>query len=114
MLMGLGYPPFVASSTSMFLVMYSAAANAISYFISGKLNITNGLWLGLWTTVGVIIGVFGANKLIQKTGRQSIFIFVLSLLLAMSIVSIIVFDLIEFVDDLVDGEVKFNAIDLWK
>ena len=113
-LMNLGYPPFAASSTSMFIVMYSAAANSISYFISGKLNITNGLWLALWTTVGVIIRIFGANRLIQKTGRESIFIFVLALLLALSIVSIIVFDLIEFVDDIADGEVKFNAIDFCK
>ena len=74
MLMNLGYPPFVASSTSMFLILYLSAASAISFALSGKLDIPNGLWLGIWTVLGVIVGVFGANKLIQKSGRQSIFI----------------------------------------
>ena len=83
--------------------MYSAAANTISYSVSGKLSISNGLWLGIWTMVGVVLGVFGANKIIQKTGRQSIFIFVLALLLILSIISLIVFDLAELVDDIADG-----------
>ena len=100
MLMNLGYPQFVASSTSMLLVMYASAASATSFAINQELDILNGLWLGIWIVLGVIIGVFGANKLIQKTGRQSIFIFVLSLLLLLGIISTIVFDVTRFIREL--------------
>ncbi len=81
MLLIIGYPPFVASSTSMFMVMYSAAANFISYTISGKTNIPYAFWLALWTCMGVIFGVTVANRIVQKTGRQSIFIILLALVL---------------------------------
>eukprot|EP00344_Euplotes_crassus_P004993 CAMPEP_0196994682 /NCGR_PEP_ID=MMETSP1380-20130617/935_1 /TAXON_ID=5936 /ORGANISM="Euplotes crassus, Strain CT5" /LENGTH=252 /DNA_ID=CAMNT_0042410121 /DNA_START=533 /DNA_END=1291 /DNA_ORIENTATION=- len=49
MLLIIGYPPFVASSTSIFMVMYAAAANFISYTIGGQTNIPYAFWLGLWT-----------------------------------------------------------------
>jgi hypothetical protein len=49
MLLIIGYPPFVASSTSMLMVMYSAAANFISYTIGGNVNIGYAFWLALWT-----------------------------------------------------------------
>ena len=111
-LIGLGYPPFVASSTSMFLVVYSATANTISYSFSETMSLSNGFWLSIWSTLGVILGVFGINKIIQRTGRQSIIIFLFSFLLMVSIVCLFIIDTIEFVDDIADGSIHFEFNDL--
>lgn len=48
MLLIIGYSPFVASSTSMFMIMYSAAADFISYTIAGEANIPYAFWLSIW------------------------------------------------------------------
>lgn len=88
----LGYPPFVAGSTSMLMVMYSSTATFISYNIIGNVNVGYAFWLALWSTIGVIFGVTGANKIVQKTGRQSIFIILLGVVLILIIVISVVFN----------------------
>jgi uncharacterized membrane protein YfcA len=104
MLLILGYPPFVAGSTSMLMVMYSALANFISYNISGPVNNGYAFWLALWAMIGVILGVTGANKIVQKTGRQSIFIVLLGGVLIMITVVIVIFNILSAVDEVHDGE----------
>ncbi len=49
MLLMIGYPPFVASSTSMFMVMYAAGANFTSFTIAGETNLAYAFWLAFWT-----------------------------------------------------------------
>jgi uncharacterized membrane protein YfcA len=88
----LGYPPFVAGSTSMLMVMYSSTATFISYNIIGNVNVGYAFWLALWSTIGVVFGVTGANKIVQKTGRQSIFIILLGVVLILIIVISVVFN----------------------
>jgi len=104
MLLILGFPPFVASSTNIFLVMYSATANSISYVISGQINVYDGLWYGLWTAIGVVIGVTGANRIVEKTGRQSIFLIVLAGVLVISISFSIIFNTLDIIDEVNGGK----------
>jgi uncharacterized membrane protein YfcA len=104
MLLILGYPPFVAGSTSMLMVMYSALANFISYNISGSVYNGYAFWLALWAMLGVILGVTGANKIVQKTGRQSIFIILLGGVLIMITVVIVIFNTLTAVDQVHKGE----------
>lgn len=112
MLLTIGYPPFVASSTSMFMVMYAATSNFISYTIAGRTNLTYGFWLALWTVIGVIIGVTGANKIVQKTGRQSIFIILLAGVLLVGIIFCIVFNTLDTVEDINNDNNVFALGDL--
>lgn len=58
MLLKIGYPPFVASSTSLLIVMYAAAGNVLAYSLAGKMLFTSALWLAMFTCIGVIIGNF--------------------------------------------------------
>lgn len=114
MLLIIGYPPFVASSTSMLMVMYAAASNFISYTIGGHTNIGYGFWLALWTVLGVVVGVTGANKIVKKTGRQSIFIILLAGVLIIGIVFCIIFNTLDTKKDIEDGENIFELGDLCK
>ena len=103
MLLIFGYPPFVASSTSMFMVMYAATSNFLSYTISGHVNITYAFWLALWTVIGVIVGVTGANTIVKKTGRQSIFIILLAGVLLIGIVFCVLFNTLDTIDEIHEG-----------
>ena len=114
MLLTLGYPPFVASSTSMLMVMYAATANFISFAIGGHVDIGYAFWLALWTCLGVIFGVTGANKIVKKTGRQSIFIILLAGVLMIAIIISITFNTIDTIDDLNDDVKIFKFRDMCK
>lgn len=57
----IGYPPSVASNTSIFIVMYSALGNVVLFALRGSLNYSYGGWMSIWTLVGVIFG-----KILQK------------------------------------------------
>ena len=75
MLLILGYQPFVASSTSVFLIMNASFANAIIYTIKGEINVYNQIWYGMWTAARVFIGVTLLNIVIKKPERFNIFIY---------------------------------------
>lgn len=108
MLLIIGYPPFVASSTSMLMVMYAAASNFISYTIAGHMNLPYGFWLALWTVLGVIVGVTVANKVVKKTGRQSIFIILLAGVLIIGIIFCVIFNTLDTISEVNDGEKVFK------
>ena len=114
MLLILGYPPFVASSTSIFLVMNSSFANAVSYTLRGDINVYNALWYGMWTAIGVFIGVTGANRIVQKTGRQSIFLIILAFVLVVSMVFCVLFNTIEIIDQINEGDNIFEVSSICK
>ncbi|CAI2364483.1 unnamed protein product [Moneuplotes crassus] len=108
----LGYSPFVASCTSMFMVMYSASANVISYIIAGKTNIPYGFWLALWTCLGVILGMTTANKILAKTGRQSIFIFLFAIINFLCIIFCVTFNITHVRQEIQEGKniIEFGSV----
>lgn len=57
----------------------------------GKLNISFALWIGGWSCVGILVAQTTLKKLIQRTGRQSIIVAILALLLLASTVMIPIF-----------------------
>ena len=52
----MGVNPIVASSTSMYMIIYSSAASTIVYLTYGTLEINFALWLSFWSSVGIMIG----------------------------------------------------------
>ena len=91
LLMAMGVPPKVSSSTGMYLVMFSTVATSSMYLIFGNLIVDYGLWIAAWSCVGSIIGLKGANWYMKKYNRQSIIVFVLTGMLMLSTVFVPVF-----------------------
>lgn len=65
----LGQMPVIASSTGMYIVMYSAAAITTQYIMTNEL-----LWdyagvCGLSTILGTYMGITLINNLVKRTGR---------------------------------------------
>ena len=57
MLISMGVPPAVSSATGLYLVMFSTNAACFVYYLNGELNLIYGLWVALWSTVGMVIGL---------------------------------------------------------
>ena len=47
-----------------------------------------GLWIALWSTVGAVAGLRGANWYMDKFGRQSIIVFCLTFILVISSIGV--------------------------
>jgi hypothetical protein len=54
------------------------------YLSYGALDLTFAVWLSLWCSGGILIGITLVNHLIKITGRQSIIVFFLVFMLALS------------------------------
>jgi uncharacterized membrane protein YfcA len=90
-LLSMGVPPTVSSSTGMYMIIFSTIGSSAIYLIFGLLNIEFALWIGFWTTLGSMMGLFLLNKITSKFNRQSPIVIVLSLVLGFSAVLIPIF-----------------------
>ena len=61
----LGIPPTVSTATGMYMIMFSTFATSIIYISYGVLNIEFATWLGLWSIIGILIGMTIVNRLIK-------------------------------------------------
>lgn len=61
LLLSMGVPPSVSSSTGMYMIMFSTAASSTVYILNGMLNIDYGMWIGWWCAFGSVIGLFLVN-----------------------------------------------------
>ena len=91
LLLSMGVPPAVASSTGMYMIMFSTAGSSITYAVFGTLNISYGLWIGGWCAVASIIGLYILNKVVKKFDRQSPIVFLLTFVLGLSALLVPVF-----------------------
>ena len=56
-LLGMGVPPKVSSATAMYMIIFSTATSTSLFFIHGVINMEFALWLGLWSSIGCILGL---------------------------------------------------------
>ena len=103
MLISMGVPPAVSSATGLYLVMFSKIASCFVYYLNGELNLIYGLWVALWSTVGMVLGLIGAQWYMKKNGRQSLIVWCLVVIFAVSIVSVPIFGGISLKNQMDEG-----------
>jgi len=69
MLLSMGVPPKVSSATGMYMVTFSTFSACIIYMFAGDLDLDYALWIGSWSTLGSIIGLFFSNLYMKKNNR---------------------------------------------
>ena len=84
LMISLGVPPSVSTSTGMYMIMFSTGASTMMYMSYGALDFKFSMWLGFWCSGGILIGITLLNHLIKLTGRQSMIVFFLVFMLALS------------------------------
>lgn len=100
--------PRVASSTSMYLTLYTTINASIVNWLYDYLDFDYGIFISFWSAIGSIIGLYMADAYVKKSGKQSIFVWIL----------VIVFIVAAIVGPLFGGysiyEQKQNGIGIWK
>lgn len=104
----LGVPPTVASSTGMYMIMFSTFASSVIYITYGALDLNYALWLGFWSVIGIMTGMAVVDRLIKKYQRQSILVFILVFVLGISAILVPFFNGMEVWSDFEAGK------DIWR
>lgn len=91
----LGVPPKVSTSTGMYMIMFSTFASSVIYITYGALNQDFALWLGFWSVIGIMSGMVLVDSLIKRYNRQSILVFILVLVLGISAIMVPIFNGLE-------------------
>ena len=104
LLMGLGVPPQVATATAMYMIMFGTLSSSLIFLTMGSLNVPFALWIGLWSVVGIILCLKVVSKIIESTGRPSVIVIVLALILGASAVMIPVFNGIALAEKAQQGQ----------
>ena len=84
LMISLGVPPSVSTSTGMYMIMFSSAATTIIYLVYGQLDIPFSIWLSFWCSMGIVAGISAINHIIKQYKRQSVLVFLLVGILAFS------------------------------
>jgi uncharacterized membrane protein YfcA len=85
-LLSLGVPPKVASATGMYLVLFSVLNTCVVNGVSGILNFRYGLFIGAFCSVGSLLGLSLADKLVKKVGGQSVLVWMLCMVFFIAVV----------------------------
>ena len=97
-LLSMGIPPAVSSSTGMYLVMFTTFGSSITYTIQGTMNIEYAVWTGAWCVLGSFMGMKLLDVLMKKYNRQSPIVFLLTGILGLSALLIPVFGAIDLIE----------------
>ena len=103
MLITLGVPPQVSSATGLYLVFFSKVASCFVYFLNDELAIGHSLWIGFWSTIGMIISILYAQEYIKKSGRQSLIVWSLVVVFVIAIILVPVFGAISLKNQVEEG-----------
>jgi uncharacterized membrane protein YfcA len=103
LLLSMGVAPSVASSTGMFMIIFSTLGSSVSYIASGMLNVTFAAWIGGWCALGSIAGMYVLGWVMKKYNRQSPIVFLLTLIFIISVLLVPVFGIIDLFKDINNG-----------
>lgn len=75
--------------------------------LAGLLNYEYACWLCFWVVLGSIIGLIKVNKLVKETGRQSIIVIILAIMISASTIVMPLFGMLRVFAD------KDKGIEIW-
>lgn len=107
LLLDLGIHPLVSTATSNFLVVFISGSTTIQYMLHGMMNYNYGFVCTILSTVGSCIGTFLIQKYLEKTKKNSVLVFILASVLAISTISIPGHTIIHMMKEINEG------VDIW-
>jgi len=91
LLLSMGARPTVASSSGMYMIMFSTGASTFCFIIAEMLDIYYALWVGGFCMLGTILGMGALDIVMSKMGRQSPLVFLLCFVFLISVIAVPIF-----------------------
>ena len=80
--------PVVVASTNQYLAMISCISVTGQFQYMGTMNCPYAAYIGFFTLVAAYIGITQVNRIVKITGRQSIIVSILAVVLVISCLSL--------------------------
>ncbi|KAK1326303.1 hypothetical protein QJS10_CPA01g01028 [Acorus calamus] len=103
-LLQIGVPPQITAATTSFMVFFSSSMSSFQYLTLGMKGINHALIFAALCFLASLIGLVLIQKLVGRLGRASLIIFSVSIVMALSTVSITCFGAIDVWTDLKNGK----------
>ncbi|KAF3450746.1 hypothetical protein FNV43_RR06835 [Rhamnella rubrinervis] len=84
----MGIPPQVSSATATFAMTFSSSMSVVEYYLLKRFPVPYALYLGAVATISAVVGQYVVSKVIKIVGRASIIIFILSITIFVSAISL--------------------------
>lgn len=68
-MLSMGIPPAVSSSTGMYLVMFTTFGSSITYSLQGTMDLQYAAWIGFWCVLGTFLGMKLLDVMMKKWNR---------------------------------------------
>ncbi|KAH7662226.1 Transmembrane protein TauE-like protein [Dioscorea alata] len=103
-LLQIGVPPQTTAATTCFMVLFSSSMSSAQYLILGMKGVKQALVYAQLCIVGSALGLIMMERVVIKSGRASLIVFMVSIVMALSTVSITSFGAIDVWSDYTDGK----------
>ncbi|ONK74720.1 uncharacterized protein A4U43_C03F9450 [Asparagus officinalis] len=103
-LLQIGIPPQVTASTTSFMVLFSSSMSMVQYLILGMKAVEEAAIFAAVCFFASIVGLVLIQRAVEKFGRASLIVFSVSIVMALSVVSITCFGAIDVWREYKNGE----------
>ncbi|XP_039139893.1 sulfite exporter TauE/SafE family protein 5-like [Dioscorea cayenensis subsp. rotundata] len=103
-LLHIGVPPQTTAATTSFMVLFSSSMSSAQYLILGMKGVKQALIYTLLCIVGSVLGLIIIKRAVVKSGRASLIVFMLSIVMGLSTISITCFGAIGVYRDYTAGK----------
>ena len=80
--------PQIMSATNQYITMIASLSVVIQFLMQGMLDVEFAACFGVLSVVSAFVGIHFVNKIVQKTGKQSLIAILLTLVLVFALVSL--------------------------
>ncbi|KAJ4760670.1 Sulfite exporter TauE/SafE family protein [Rhynchospora pubera] len=100
----IGVPPQTAAATSALMVSFSASMSMVQYILLGMTRINEAVMYAILCFVASIIGLVTMQRLVARSGRVSLVVFLVSGLMVLSTVVITLFGVLDVWEQITNGD----------
>lgn len=93
--LAMGVHPKSSGATGMFLVMISTINSVVINYVNGYLQIEYAVYISFFALLGSIVGMLATDKVVAKTGKPSILVWLLVFVFLISTISTPIFGYIQ-------------------